>query len=153
MASYVVLIPPGADAGDERAIVQRDGFLWLALIAPLLWFIWYRIWLWAALYLVIGFAVALVVERTGWGGTAIVLGIITSFWAALEAGGLRIAELRRRGWNIADVVVAPGRAEAEAIYFRNAAALNASTPAAPAIEARRPRPRDDGPALGLFDHD
>src|SRR5690606_16622628 len=58
MASYIVLEP--AEAGTEKAeaaVLIRDGFSVLALILPLIWFLWHRMWLEAVAFLAIGLAV------------------------------------------------------------------------------------------------
>src|SRR5690606_34331616 len=49
MATFLVLIPPGARSGDEKARIVRDRFSWLALFLPVIWLLWHRAWLAAAL--------------------------------------------------------------------------------------------------------
>lgn len=155
MAAYVVLSPP--HAGDEEGpIVVKDGFAWLAFAVPVLWFAFYRMWLWAAGFLVLGFALALAAEWTGWLATALMLGLLANLWAGLEGGAMRAAHLRRTGWKEADIVVAPGRDAAEEIHFADVATRgDTAGPPAPMPARANPRhPRgDDGPVLGLFDHD
>ena len=36
MATFLVLIPPGARSGDEKARIVRDRFSWLALFLPMI---------------------------------------------------------------------------------------------------------------------
>lgn len=156
MAAYVVLSPPRADAGDEESAVVKDGFTWLAFIVPVLWFAFHRMWLWAAGFLVLGFALFVAADRTGWQVAAVVLQILANLWAGLEAGTMRVAHLERNGWSTADIVVAPGRRAAEDIHFAKVAAKGGATrpPAvAPGVGRTFPPPDDEGPALGLFDHD
>ena len=156
MAAYVVLIPPRAGSGEEEAVVVRDGFAWLAFLVPVLWFAFHRMWLWAAGLLLLDFALSLAAERTGWRVTALAIGLLANLLVGLEAGATRVAHLRRNGWREADVVVAPGRYAAEDIHFANVAArgdIPGPAPAAPARALPLPPRDDDGPALGLFDHD
>lgn len=152
MASYIVLSPPDAEAGDE-AVLVRDGFSWLAFIVPVIWFAWHRMWLWAAAFVVAGVVVTVAVERTDWDGTAIVMAFLMALWAGLEAQGQRVGALVDRGWTIRDVIVASGRDVAEATWF-GAPRLQPRPAAseAPAIPAAAARP-SGGPALGLLDYD
>ncbi len=158
MAAYVFLSPPARTVdGVEDTVAVRDGFAFLAFLVPVLWFAFHRMWLWAAGFLALGVVLAVAADRTGWQGSALLLGLLANIWAGLEAGTARVSHLKRNGWIEADVVVAPGRQAAEDIHFANAAARGdaAGAPSAPAWPAARPRPRDDddGPALGLFDHE
>jgi hypothetical protein len=152
MASYVVLTPPDTEAGDEEILV-RDGFTLLAFLVPVIWFVWHRMWLWAAAFLLGGLAVAVAIDRTDWDGTALFAAFLMALWAGLEAGGQRVGALVGRGWTVRDVVVASGRDVAEAAYFRSA-----KPEAPPTGSASRPvRPvaarQSGGPALGLLDYD
>ena len=156
MAAYVILIPPNADPGDDGAVVVKDGFAWLAFVIPVLWFAFHRMWLWAAGFLVLGFVLSLAADRTDWQVTALVLGLLVNLWTGLEAGAMQIAHLRRNGWSEADIVVAPDRQAAEDIHFANAVASGGITrpPAGTSARGNSLPPRgDEGPALGLFDHD
>ena len=49
MASFVVLTPPDDPEAPERAEIIRDGFAWFALIIPVFWLLWHRLWFSAAL--------------------------------------------------------------------------------------------------------
>ena len=44
MASYVFLTPPGRAPGDEKTVVLRDGFSFLAYLFPPVWFLLHRLW-------------------------------------------------------------------------------------------------------------
>ncbi len=154
MTAYVVLIPPRARADDEDVVLVRDGWAWLAFIAPVLWFAFHRMWLWAAGFLALGLVLSVAADRFGWQLAAAAVGVLANLWAGLEAGALRIDHLRRAGWTEGDVVVAPGRQSAEDIHFANVA-LAGTAPAPAAMMPARPVPSrgGEGPALGLFDHD
>lgn len=120
MAIYSVLEPPVA--GDMRlakAVVIRDGFSVVAFIAPLIWFLWHRMWLEALGVVLIG---ALLGAISLIPGLEIVpaLGILVSLFAGMEARNLRINALRRRGWTEWGVVVASSEGEAELRYMNEA---------------------------------
>lgn len=56
MTVYTVLEPPpsGDDLRDaERVAFVRDGFSWLALLFPLLWLLWHRMWLVLVLWIAV----------------------------------------------------------------------------------------------------
>lgn len=120
MPRYCVLEPP--DAGDARvlkALVIKDGFSVVAFLAPLLWFLWHRMWLEAAIV----FAISAVLGATGMIPgleAAPVAGLLVSLFAGLEARNLLVESHRRRGWRDWGVIIAPNRDEAEIRYTAEA---------------------------------
>jgi hypothetical protein len=119
MAVYTVLEPPpsGDEARDaERVAFVRDGFSWLALLFPLLWLLWHRMWL----VLVLWIAVVVLAE---WGASflggpvplvaAAAIAVVMGF----EANNLRRWTLERRGWRFAGVVAGADRSECERRFF------------------------------------
>ena len=50
MASFVVMEPP-LDRATRDELIVRDGFHWLGFFLPLLWFLWHRLWIEAAVVL------------------------------------------------------------------------------------------------------
>lgn len=117
MASYVVMIPPGGDPQGERTRFIRDGFAFIAFVLPVVWFLWHRLWLWAALYALLFIATGYASELAGPGWPVMVVSLCTSIFAALEGPALRVAKLRRLGWTEAAAFDAPDRATAEEMYF------------------------------------
>lgn len=117
MASYIVL-EPGTMAAEraERAILIRDGFAFLAFIAPLIWFLWHRMWLEALAVFTASLALAALGTMQGYGAFSLLLSLLLSLFVGLEARGLRAAALGRRGWNFWGVVEGQNRSEAELRY-------------------------------------
>ncbi|MGN6550544.1 MAG: DUF2628 domain-containing protein [Pararhizobium sp.] len=161
MASYVILTPTESARGDGDAVFVRDGFAWLAFLLPVPWLAFHRLWIATALAVAVGLTLLLVVERTGWGGTAIAIGVLIALWIGFEGNGLRVAGLAARGWTVRDVVEAPDRTTAELFYFDASAELGSekkvepaspSRPRAPAPRHSAPPPQG-GPALGFIDYD
>ncbi len=158
MASYVVLTPPDDPEAPERAEIIRDGFAWLALIIPLLWLLWHRLWFAAALLLLAAVGIVAGMDTLPtWSPAFFAAAVLLSLYVALEGNGLRIARLERQDWQVETVIEAPNGATAEAIYLSGldetpkrkippppgrgwAAPRGATAPAA-----------DTGPALGLLD--
>ncbi len=120
MTSYVVMIPPGGDPRGERTRFIRDGFAFIAFVLPVVWFLWNRLWLWAALYLLLFVATGYVAEEAGFGWPMTIASLCASIFAALEGPALRVAKLRRLGWTDAAAFEAPDHATAEEMYFATA---------------------------------
>lgn len=152
MAIHVVMEPP-AKAGtsaSESAVFVRDGFHFFGFIAPLLWLLWHRLWLEAAMTFAATLALAAASEWAGLTFAAPLLPLLISLYVGLEGGALRIAALRRAGWRQWGVVEADSIEDAEMRYLFAAEADDEPTPAAVAISPATPRPQPAGGALGLL---
>jgi hypothetical protein len=161
MTVYTVLEPPpsGDDLRDaERVAFVRDGFSWLALLFPLLWLLWHRMWL----VLVLWIAVVVLAE---WGATflggpvPLVAAAAIAVAMGFEANNLRRWTLERRGWRFAGVVAGADRSECERRFFAGydlggASARPAAAPPRPALAVPvvypSARGEGDAPVLGLF---
>lgn len=143
----------GAETGVQAEIV-RDGFALLAFIAPLLWLLWYRLWLEAILVFLAAAVIATLGNFTGLGAVLPVLSLLVSAYIGIEGQAMRLARLRRLGWREAAVIEAGNKAEAEIRYFSGAFAGQPDQqtvhPAAPPATALS-KPAA-GPALGLFEY-
>lgn len=119
MAIYSVLVPPSSgdmlkDSGKITFI--RDGFSWAALLIPVVWILWNRMW-WVFLgYLVIAVAlesVAFFVPGLAPGIVATCFGLLFAF----EANELKRWSLERKGWHFAGIVAGSSRDECETRFF------------------------------------
>lgn len=155
MATYVVMEAP-ADRDGERTHFIRSGFTVLAFVLPLVWLVWRRLWVEAAIVLALTLILSLA-ARQGWiaeAGIAIT-SLLVSLYVGLEATTMRIAGLARRGWEEAGLVQADDVAEAEIRWFTDSAgtpAVESASPAPvsplkPAMSGRAPEP-----FMGLFDY-
>lgn len=152
MASFVVMERPGSSGGPRDFEVVRDGFHWLALIFPLFWFLFHRMWIEAAVVLVLGLGLGALMDYAGldwlWP-----FSFAVALFAGFEASALRVAALRRAGWREWGVVEGRDRERAELRYLEQGGATSGSLiadplPAASATAARI----GSGPALGLFSY-
>ncbi|TGQ74226.1 DUF2628 domain-containing protein [Mesorhizobium sp. M00.F.Ca.ET.186.01.1.1] len=151
MAAYVVMEPPGrAEKADTTAFV-RDGFTWLGLLAPPLWFAWHRLWIEAALAFVVMALLSVLSEKLGLGLAGSLLSLLVSLYVGLEGQALRIAALRRRGWHSWGVVEAGWMGDADIRYALEAETLADEAVPAPRMvpDAAQARPSQPGIALGL----
>lgn len=154
MASYVVMEPPG-DAGEEEAVLVRDGFHLLAFILPAVWLLVHRLWLETLAVFVVGAAIGLLGSYGGIGPVASVLSLLLALFVGLEGASLKLAALRRRGWREWGVVEADNPRDAEIRYLAEAAGDRPARQSPPATEAALPHTgrrevRPAGPALGML---
>ena len=125
MTAYLVLASPGAQIPDERSVVIADRFAPWALIAPVIWLLFNRLWIEA-------FAAFLVMEGRNW----------------------RAAALQRRGWRLVDVIETDDAEVAFEIHAAQAAADQGSAmpasvkPALPSWKPARQVGRETG-SIGL----
>ena len=149
MAAYVVM--ERAEGGRESAVLVRDGFSLVGFLLPLVWLLWHRLWIEAALAIGAAFLLA-AAEGSGaiFAVAAPLLSILLSIYVGLEGSALRIAALRRRGFVESAVVEAESVGDAEIRYFAALRTVDgpAVMPMAPA--PLPPRPAQPGPALGLL---
>lgn len=119
MAAYVVMERPGRDAAGDVVFV-RDGFHWPAFLVPVLWLLWHRLWIEAALALAATLLLSALGEMAGLGISATLLTLLVSLYFGLEGAGLRVRALARRGWREWGVVEARNLGGAEQRYFLGA---------------------------------
>lgn len=102
MRVWTVHVRPG-----HETVLVREGFAWLAFLAPPLWFLANRMWLVLVLYLAFGAlfgaaAPALPEEAVAAGG------VVVQLLVGLHARDLHRWTLARRGWRMIGVVAARG---------------------------------------------
>ncbi len=124
MSSYVVMLPPRGSPEQrlEQALSIRDGFSWPGLLVPPLWLAWHRLWLEAILAFLAVAAFSGLAEAWGTGPAGALPGLLVSLYVGLEGQAMRIAALRRRGWQDAGVVEADRSETADLRYLIDAAA-------------------------------
>lgn len=157
MSAYVVMEKEGAPAGELGSILfVRDGFHWPAFLVPVLWLLWHRLWIEAALALGLTLLLSGVGELLDLGFYASLLALLVSIFFGLEGARLRIRAMARRGWRERTVIDAPRLSDAEFRYFASVAdgtsedeadepQFASPTFAAPA----RSRTQPAAPAIGL----
>ena len=151
MAAYVVMEPPGRSEKVDTTAFVRDGFTWLGLLVPPLWFAWHRLWIEAGIAFVVMAALSMLGQNLGLGLAGSLLSLLVSLYVGLEGQGLRIAALRRRGWHEWGVVQAGTLDDADIRYALEVEGHAEETTPAPRIvpDAALARPAQPGMALGL----
>ncbi len=149
MASFVFLTPPDGSEGSERSLAIRDGFAFFAFLWPPLWFLVHRLWfeaVFSGLFLALASALAKVPALAALGPALWLAGCL---FAGLEGRNLLIRARQRQGFRLAAALEARNLAQAEEIFFSNAAPA-AKTPVNPALSGPA-HGGDSRPVLGLFD--
>ncbi|MBN9057081.1 MAG: hypothetical protein BGO06_21030 [Shinella sp. 65-6] len=149
MATFLVLIPPGAKSQDERARIVRDRFSWLALFLPVIWLLWHRAWIAAALAFAVQALGSAVSDHPVFGLAGLGLFLATNLLVALEGPSMVAAGLERRGWTVDAVISAGDRETAEDIYYTESPAGGAETRGGVSLPASETSQRRHAPMLGL----
>jgi hypothetical protein len=153
MASYVVMEPEGLVGADTDDVVfVRDGFALIAFFVPVVWLVWHRLWIEAALAIAITLGLTALGNVTGLGFAAPLLSTLVSLYVGLEGAALRIAALRRRGWHEISVVEADSYDEAETRHLVETSAVREAERDRPDLPPalRAVRKADSGPPLGFL---
>jgi hypothetical protein len=146
MASYLVLRPPGVNREPESVRFVKDGFSFAALVFPLIWMLFHRLWIYALAFFILQMALATAIELMGFGPAGTLALLALNLLVALESGEIRRSYMTARGWVLDAVVVADSIDMAEEIYFSSA------EPAVrPAVATTGPARPGLAPAFGLFD--
>ncbi|HLF21444.1 MAG TPA: DUF2628 domain-containing protein [Aestuariivirga sp.] len=145
MAIYSVHSRPGAPAEDS--IFVKEGFAWAAFFFTLLWALWHRMWIVAAVAFSATAAIAAAASWLALGDLTVNLAsLAVSLILGFEGNDLRRWSLARRGCR--EIGMAAGRdlGEAELRFFA-ALAPGRYSEASPAPPKLRPEGHDP---LGLF---
>ncbi len=118
MASYIVMSDRGEKPEENIRFVQ-DGFSIVAFVVPVIWLLWHRLWLHAALcFAAFGVCAALVAWSGNpiWMGMSGVASVLISLLVALEGGEWLRASLAQDGYRELDLIPARNSRQAEE-YF------------------------------------
>lgn len=117
MASYVVMQRrSGSPSRPETAFV-RDDFSFPALIFPLVWLVWHRLWFAALMLLLVSAGIGMTGEYLAPGAAMVLAGLVVSFYVALEGPAWRLARFRRLGYREVGAVIASNLDDAEIRWF------------------------------------
>jgi len=102
----------------ERLEFVKEGFSWPAVLVPILWLLYYRMWIefillalvYVALHLAFGTSAA---GQNLFGWASLAIAVLFAF----EANDLRAAALELRGYRLAGVASGRDRIEAERSFF------------------------------------
>lgn len=129
-------------ARAEKIVFIKEGFAWLALVFPLVWLLYHRLWIVLAGFVVIITLLEVGVMSLGLNeAVAVFTTLALSAIFALQANDLRRWSLERKGFALADLVSAVDRSECERKFFsRWLAHEGAGSDPAPQMSAKSPKP-------------
>ncbi len=112
MRIYTVHPPPSFADPDDEPLLVKEGFCWPAMYFTVLWAVWHRMWVAAAILFAAGAAIGFAVDALGLDplsriAVTLGFGVLVGF----HANDWRRRALARRDYEEAGVVAAP-RAEA-----------------------------------------
>ncbi|GAC1331073.1 MAG: hypothetical protein NVSMB26_09090 [Beijerinckiaceae bacterium] len=121
MAIYMIHVPP--DSRDDMALAERsafviDGFCWSAFFFGPLWLLRHRLWFAFSAWLLVVLILWAGAYWLGLSSLAVFLGFVAiSLFFAVEGGALRASALRRRGFELADILACGSRDDAERLFY------------------------------------
>lgn len=138
MTLYTALESP--DGTPDRVIFVPEGFSWSAFAFSLVWSLWHRMWVVAALLLAAFSALGvLVASEQVAPAVAVVVVYGIMLMLGLEGRFLRVLSLERAGFRVAGLVEASCLEAAELAYFADRRI---------AVQEQRRGPSED--VLGIF---
>lgn len=151
MASFVVVERrPVAGSRVETEFV-RDDFSFAALVLPLVWLLWHRLWFAALMLLLVSVGIGIAGDLTP-GAAMAFAGFCVNLFVALEGPAWRLARFRRLGFVEAGSVIARDLDEAEIRWFAGRGARIKPEPLgrhAVAAETAAPAPEHPGMVFGF----
>lgn len=147
MSIYVIYICP--DGGPQRAVLVKEGFSATAAVLTILWALWHRMWIVAAIIFFIYICATFVIlAEVPWfrSEAAAVINAAVGLLLGIEASTLRGWSLKWAGYVEVGLVKADSLDEAELKYFlslRKEIVLQSGT----SLRAQADKTSD---ALGLF---
>lgn len=143
MAVFAVYEHPSK--APDRTVFVKEGFAFWALVLPVLWALWHRMWVTAAVLVAVYGVIHLAVSLFALSDiNAALLDMAVNIIFAMEARNLRIASLRRAGYREQALVMASSLYEAE---LKHAFEICKPRPHEPLSVRIRPQAAD---TLGLF---
>ena len=118
MASILVMNKYGTTSADETQFV-RDGFSIFAFAVPVIWLLWHRLWLHAALcFAAFGLCAAFIAWNSTavWIGFSALLCVTTGLLVALEGGEWVRQSFERDGFHETALISANSLRKAEEFY-------------------------------------
>ncbi len=116
MRIYTVHIPEVDPV--VRAVAVKEGFSWPAFVFSILWALWHRLWLAAALFLVANLALGLLIFYIGANQLVqVVVSIGLAVIIGSTANDFRRRKLGKKGFEAGAAVIAPTGEAAVRRYF------------------------------------
>jgi hypothetical protein len=120
MRTYTVHANASVPKAEDQVRFVKEGLARWAIVSPLLWFLYHRMWWEGAAYFGLSILIAVAGEALGIQEAIIVLlSFGVQLLAVLEANDLRRVALARKGYQPIAIVHGSDEEEAEARFFAN----------------------------------
>lgn len=109
---------PHTEEGADQLVFVKDGLIPIAVILPIVWMLFNRMWI-----PVFGYVTAMILVQVLLGAFSIpddgiaLVNALVSLYIGLEAGALRRWSLSRKGWTMVDVATGYDRLDCERQVF------------------------------------
>ncbi len=120
MRTFTVHANASLPRAEDHVRFVKEGMARWAILSPLLWFLYHRMWWEGAAY----FGLSILIALAGGGlglheNITVLLGLGVQLLAAMEANDLRRLALARKGYQTVAIVHGSDEEEAEARFFAN----------------------------------
>lgn len=120
MRTFTVHANASLPRAEDRVRFVKEGLARWAILSPVLWFLYHRMWWEAAAYFGLSILIAVAGAALGFQeNVTVLLGLGLQLLAALEANDLRRLALARKGYQTIAIVHGADEEEAEARFFAN----------------------------------
>lgn len=118
MRTFTIHGQADGPGGPDSVRFVKEGIAWIALLSPLLWFLYHTLWFEAAAYFGLSLLLSLGGDALGLPmEVGLVLTVAFQVLVALEANDLRRMALTRRGYRTLGIIHGANRDEAELRFF------------------------------------
>lgn len=120
MRTFTVHANASLPRAEDHVRFVKEGLARWAIVSPVLWFLYHRMWWEGAAYFGLSILIAVAGAAVGFQeNVTVLLGLGLQLLAALEANDLRRLALARKGYQTIAIVHGADEEEAEARFFAN----------------------------------
>ncbi|MCE8000737.1 MAG: DUF2628 domain-containing protein [Rhodobiaceae bacterium] len=120
MRTFTVHANASLPRAEDHVRLVKEGMARWAIVSPLIWFLYHRMWWEGAAYFGLSILIALAGAAVGFQeNVTVLLGFGLQLIAALEANDLRRLALARKGYQTIAITHGSDEEEAEARFFAN----------------------------------
>ncbi len=120
MRTFTVHANASLPRAEDHVRLVKEGMARWAILSPLIWFLYHRMWWEGAVYFGLSILIALAGEAMGLQESiTVMLGLGLQLLAAMEANDFRRLALARKGYQTIAIVHGSDEDEAEARFFAN----------------------------------
>lgn len=152
MSVYTIQAPAGSygEAELEDSAFLREGFSWGAFFFAIFWLLWHRLWVTAALWIIVCVGFTWLSFTVLSFGSFLLIALALHILLGLEAHALLRRRYARHDYRLMGVISAESREVAERRFFSRFIPEAPQTPSGTGTPPTPPRPGHSDDVLGLF---